>query len=52
MKNPGYPTAKNEYAGRSNTKLNLNQKQQLKVDMRAFTDRLKGLVAAKENKAQ
>lgn len=47
MKNPGYPTAKNEYAGRSNTKLNLTQKQQLQADMKAFTTRLEKLMKDK-----
>ena len=47
MKHPSYSTAKNEYLGKSVTRLNTTQKINHIVEMKAFADRLKILL---ENK--
>lgn len=49
MKHPGHSTAKNQYQGRTSSKLNLTQKQQLNVDMKEFADRTRKLIEDKEN---
>ncbi len=43
MKHPGYSKAKNEYAGRTSTKLTLEQKKAHKEEMKKFRERLKKL---------
>jgi hypothetical protein len=43
MKHPGYSKVKNEYAGRTSTKLTPEQKQAHQEEMKKFRERLKKL---------
>ncbi len=43
MKHPGHSSAKNEYSGRTDSKLNKNSKEELKDRMKAFAKHLKKL---------
>jgi hypothetical protein len=47
MKHPGHPTAKNQYAGRTTTKLSDSGKHALKEEMQRFNERLIFLLAVK-----
>jgi hypothetical protein len=47
MKHPSYSTAKNEYLGKSFTRLNSTQKSNHIVEMKSFNDRLKLLLGNK-----
>ena len=44
MKHPGYKTAKNQYSGRTNTKLNVSAKQELQDELRRFNEHVKNLM--------
>lgn len=48
MKHPGHSTAKNEYAGRKNTKLTKSAKQELNEELREFNVRVKLLLKNKK----
>ena len=48
MKHPGHSTAKNEYAGRKNTKLTKSAKQELNEELREFNARVKLLLKDKK----
>jgi len=44
MKHPGHKTAKNEYSGRSNTKLNKSGKELLQDELKRFNEHVKNLM--------
>ena len=44
MKHPGHKTAKNQYSGRTNTKLGTGAKQELQDELKRFNERLKNLM--------
>ena len=48
MKHPGHSTAKNEYAGRKNTKLTKSAKQELNEELREFNAHVKLLLKNKK----
>jgi hypothetical protein len=52
MKNPSYPKAKNEYAGRATTTLNTTSRQTLNETMKDFAVHLSAIIARKEKEKQ
>jgi hypothetical protein len=44
MKHPQHKTSKNEYVGRTNTKLGLKAKIEFKEELRKFNKRVKNLL--------
>ena len=44
MKHPGHNTAKNQYSGRTNTKLGVSAKQELKDELKRFNEHVKNLM--------
>ena len=44
MKHPEHKTAKNQYSGRTNTKLGVSAKQELQDELKRFNERVKNLM--------